>query len=117
MYTGEPVPFFLSFFLSFFLPFFLSFFLSSLCASISLSLVRVSNSLPHRERLVRALPCSFSLSLVSPLLLSSLASLTTRAAPRDLCKHRPIHWATCSYIGGGDVEQKRAERSVTDASL
>ena len=102
---------FLSFCLSFFLPF------APLIRSLSLSRSRFEFSTLSWTTRARVTVLVLSFPLVSPLFLSSLASLTTRAAPRDLCKHRPIHWATCSYIGGGDVEQKRAERSVTDASL
>lgn len=97
---------------------FLSFFLS-LFSALFRSLVDVSNSPPHRERSC-ARDHTLSLSLLSSSLLFS--TLVTRIPDNARCtsgpmQTRPIHWATCSYIGGGDVEQKRAERSVTDASL
>lgn len=100
MYTGACA--FLSFFLSLFLALFRS-------------LVYVSNSPPHRER-----SCARDHTLSLSALLFS--TLVTRIPDNARCtsgpmQTRPIHWATCSYIGGGDVEQKRAERSVTDASL
>ena len=100
--TQEPVPFFLSFFLYFWLSFALS------------STFRILHPIVNARARATILSLSLSVLLFSTLVTRIPDNARCTSGPMQT---RPIHWATCSYIGGGDVEQKRAERSVTDASL